>query len=33
MTLRGDDLRVGARALGEEPVADESRPARWRRRR
>jgi hypothetical protein len=33
MTLHGDDLRAGARALGEEPAADESRPGRWRRRR
>ena len=31
MTLHGDDLRAGARALGEEPAADESRPGRWRR--
>src|SRR5213595_451096 len=33
MTLHSDDLRAGARALGEEPAADESPPGRWRRRR
>src|SRR2546428_11062586 len=33
MTLHGDDLNVAARALGEEPRADESRAGRWRRRR
>jgi hypothetical protein len=33
MLLRGDDLCAAARALREEPVADETRAGRWRRRR
>jgi stage V sporulation protein K len=33
MTLRGDDFRAGARALGEEPAADQPRAGLFRRRR